>query len=329
MPEPARSEGEPETPATPDAASGGDTPDLAQAEEAAAREAAAEASPSGSGAGSGPKVVKPKSTTSRKVADRPAAASSKADVGADASEKAASASRRKSAEPAASAASAEPAAASAVARSVPETVYISQGGADRVTATNVDVSRGGIGRAERDRHRGFPGRHRARPRRAGQRRARRRRRGARRRGSRHPGRRRHGPRPRGAPRAVDRQDRDRERGQGRPDDRRAPPPRSAGRRRRQDDPRLARRARLRGGLRDRLDPPAPPQALVTSSSRGSPRTPTVFVAPGRGWQGGREHRKRAHSQVRERGAHRPTQSSVVQARQPSGRGSGPGYTPHP
>ena len=56
MPEPARSEGEPETPATPDAASGGDTPDLAQAEEAAAREAAAEASPSGSGAGSGPKV---------------------------------------------------------------------------------------------------------------------------------------------------------------------------------------------------------------------------------------------------------------------------------
>ena len=42
----------------------------------------------------------------------------------------------------------------------------------------------------------------------------------------------------------------------------------------------------------------------------------MFVAPGRGWQGGREHRKRAGAKPRERGAERPTRSSVVQVRQP-------------
>jgi hypothetical protein len=43
---------------------------------------------------------------------------------------------------------------------------------------------------------------------------------------------------------------------------------------------------------------------------------TTFVADGRGWEGGAEHRKRAHPQVRERGAEGPNAPSVVQARQP-------------
>ena len=51
----------------------------------------------------------------------------------------------------------------------------------------------------------------------------------------------------------------------------------------------------------------------------------AFVAHGRGWQGGREHRSAREARVclqtqasdaRERGAQRPTRSSVVQARQP-------------
>ena len=54
----------------------------------------------------------------------------------------------------------------------------------------------------------------------------------------------------------------------------------------EDDARLARRARVRGGLRDRLDAPAPPQALVTSSCAAH-RDPDCVRAPGRGWQGGR------------------------------------------
>jgi len=41
-----------------------------------------------------------------------------------------------------------PAAASGVVPATPETIYISQGAADQVAATNIDVDRGAIGRAQ-------------------------------------------------------------------------------------------------------------------------------------------------------------------------------------
>src|SRR5262249_50494875 len=48
----------------------------------------------------------------------------------------------------------------------------------------------------------------------------------------------------------------------------------------------------------------------------------AFVAPGRGWQGGREHRKRADVKVRERGAH---PANAVQRRPGATAAQSPSY----
>ena len=141
-------------------------------------------------ADAGPKVVRPRATTSRKVADRAASTPPTAATDGDRTARRRHRPAAVPREPRHRRPCRRPMSRPPAPRKPPDVVYINQGGADEVTATNVDVNHGGIASSQRRRHRGLAGRHRLARGERVSRRARRDRGGVRRRGPADPGRRR-------------------------------------------------------------------------------------------------------------------------------------------